>query len=242
MSGGVERRLVGTTTCPALPLWRTRALRPERHALARRVLWASEMSAEKLRTRNQIALLMVLSPVILMWLPLLGEVGASVWAASVAVLVPTGALLAAVVLVQAVRQRVAMRRGDLAAPLLVVLAYLGLVGLIRWTLWNNWDEARPDTARVQASDIAKAAQLYRVKTGRFPSALEELTTHAAPAKRPIMERIPPDPWERPYRYRVTDGSISICSDGEDGHASTDDDLCVASSSTSAGRLQEVRRR
>lgn len=218
----------------------------EHSRLACVVLCARLVSESKLRFRNRAALAMVLSPFLLIWMPAVLKDSFEVWAIACVALVPTGAVLALANVVRAAR----FRRSDGAgralspwsctAPLWIVLVYVALFAMIRWTAWQRLDESRPDTARVQAWDMAKAVELYRIKYGAYPETLEDLATRGPSARRPIMERIPSDPWERPYRYGVSGSTITLCSDGEDEQPATDDDLCVTTSSTGRG-IREVTR-
>lgn len=218
----------------------------EHSRLARVVLCARLVTESKLRFRDRVALAMVLSPFLLSWMLAVLKDSFEVWAVVCVALVPTGAILAVANVVQAGRRRrsdgarPALSPWSCTAPLWIVLVYVGLFAMIRWTLWQTVDEARPDTARVQAWDMAKAVELYRVKYGAYPETLEDLATRGPPTRRPIMERIPSDPWERPYRYVVRSSTITICSDGKDEQPATDDDLCVTTSSTGRGIREGMR--
>lgn len=207
----------------------------EHSRLARVVLCASLVTESQLRFRNRAALAMVLSPFLLIWMLAVLKDSLEVWAVACVALVPTGAILAVANVVQAARLRRSggarrvLRPWSCTAPLWIVLVYVGLFAMIRWTLWRGLVESRPETARIQASDLAKAVDLYRIKYGAYPATLEDLATRGPPTRRPIMERIPIDPWERPYRYVVRSSTLTICSDGEDEQPATDDDLCVTTS-------------
>jgi general secretion pathway protein G len=218
----------------------------EHSRLACVVLCARLVAESKLRFRDHAALAMVLSPFLLGWMPAVLGGSFEVWAVACVALVPTGAILAVYNVAQAARWRRAggARRGISAwsctGPLWIVLVYVGLFAMVRWTVRRGVEEARPDTARVQAWDLAKAADLYRIKTGAYPEALEDLTSSWPRVRRPIMERIPSDPWARPFRYVVRSGTVTICSDGEDAQPATDDDLCVTTSSTGRGMREGTR--
>jgi general secretion pathway protein G len=82
-----------------------------------------------------------------------------------------------------------------------------------------------DTARNQAFEIGKSVELYKLQQGRFPAQLVELTS--PPKGKPIMERLPTDPWGEPFLYvipgRKNPAKFDVRSKGEDGVAYTDDD-------------------
>lgn len=183
---------------------------------------------------------MVLSPLFLPGVLVVAPTALHLCVGLTVALVPGGALLALANMLWAARKNraqperppILMRK--LSSPLVVVAGYLALALFVSWSVRDRDEDARPDIARVQAWDIAKAADLYRINTGRYPDALDDLVRPPPPVRRPIMERIPLDPWDRSFRYVVTTGTVTLCSDGEDGRPDTDDDLCVLTSSTSRG--------
>lgn len=134
-----------------------------------------------------------------------------------------GAVSSAINSVQAVRERVVVGRAVIHAPLIVLLGYGALASAVAWSVTEACPGAHLETARVQLTDLARGADLYRLETGRFPRALAELTR---PLEPPLIERLPTDPWSRAYRYRRDGDAYRLCSDGPDGRASTEDDLCV----------------
>jgi general secretion pathway protein G len=214
----------------------------EHSRLARVVLCARLVTESKLRFRNRAALAMVLSPFLLIWKSAaVFRRSLDVWAVACVALVAAGAILALANVMQAARARCADgERRALTAPLWIVLVYVSVFAKIGWTLWRDEVEARPDTVRVQARELYKAVELYRIKYDAYPATLEDLATRGPRTPRPLMERIPSDPWERPYRYVVRSGTITICSDGEDEQPATDDDLCVTTSSTGRGIREGMR--
>jgi hypothetical protein len=216
----------------------------EHSRLARVVLCARLVTESKLRFRNRAALAMVLSPFLLIWKSAaVFRRSLDVWAVACVALVAAGAILALANVMQAARARCADgERRALTAPLWIVLVYVSVFAKIGWTLWRDEVEARPDTVRVQARELYKAVELYRIKY-RLPTPRRSKTSRPSGPRtpRPLMERIPSDPWERPYRYVVRSGnSITICSDGEDEQPATDDDLCVTTSSTGRGIREGMR--
>jgi general secretion pathway protein G len=95
--------------------------------------------------------------------------------------------------------------------LLVVLAILGLlIGLVAPQVMKYLGRARSDAARVQIQNIAGALDLYRLDMRRYPSqqeglqALVETPTGTSGWNGPYLQqkKVPPDPWNRPYVYRI----------------------------------------
>ncbi len=95
--------------------------------------------------------------------------------------------------------------------LLVVLAILGLlIGLVAPPVMKYLGRAKSDVARVDIRNIETALDLFRLDAGRYPTQQEGL--RALVEKPPGLERwqgpyvkqnrLPTDPWEHPYRYRI----------------------------------------
>lgn len=180
------------------------------------------MPNRSMRRHSSIALALVVSPVVLIWATPLVPGGFDIWAPALAALLVGGLLLGIANVVHSFRQPIDVSRWHVAAPLLVVSGYVAFVMSIRWSVQHRYDEARPDIAQVQMADMAKAVELHATKRGRHPQTLQVLTL----GPRPIMERIPTDPWEQPYRYHLSEDDFTICSNGEDGVPSTTDDICI----------------
>jgi general secretion pathway protein G len=87
---------------------------------------------------------------------------------------------------------------------------------------------RPDptsTARNQAFEIGKSIELYNLQAGAYPWRLKQLVE--PPRGKPIFERLPVDPWGRPFRYEIpgwhNPQKFDVFSVGEDGVAYSADD-------------------
>jgi general secretion pathway protein G len=120
------------------------------------------------------------------------------------------------------------RRGLTLIEILVVVTILGIIaGMVGIAVANQLEEAKIDTARVQMADIAKALDLYKVKYNKYPQSLNELVTPPE-GKKPIMERIPKDPWDADYVYifpgQHNPGKFDIQSKGPDGVTDNEDDV------------------
>ena len=124
------------------------------------------------------------------------------------------------------------------------LPYLAMLIGMGWFLFllpfSLCTKGETDTARNQAFNIASSIKIFHVQHGHYPKSLDELTqgkrakhenattpgcqTHG----RPIMERLPDDPWGKAYRYRnpgqLNKEAFDIISAGKEGTFRTEDDV------------------
>jgi general secretion pathway protein G len=93
---------------------------------------------------------------------------------------------------------------------------------------NRADDARVTAARTDISNLMQALKLYKLDNQRFPTAEQGLkalvarptTTPEPPNWKPYLEKLPNDPWGRPYQYLNPGikGEIDVLSLGADGQA------------------------
>jgi general secretion pathway protein G len=109
--------------------------------------------------------------------------------------------------------------------LLVVVAIIGvLAGYVGPRYFAQIGKSEVNTARAQIDALEKALDQYRLDVGRYPttelglSALLQQPGNEPKWAGPYLKKaLPPDPWGRPYQYRLADsGSYVILSYGKDG--------------------------
>ena len=120
-------------------------------------------------------------------------------------------------------------RGFTLIELMVVLVIIGvLAALIVPNVLDRTDDARATAARTDVNNLMQALKLYKLDNQRFPTAEQGLdalvrkpTAGVVPPNwKPYLDKLPADPWGRPYQYinPGVKGEIDIFSLGADGQA------------------------
>jgi general secretion pathway protein G len=115
--------------------------------------------------------------------------------------------------------------GITVLELMVVLVIMGLVGVVATVqVTQQLDRAKVDVAILQLRQIQGDLELFRIDTGRYPTAEEGLTVLLAdtgstdgwrgPYVRSKQQLV--DPWGQVISIRSDSGSTAIVSTGADG--------------------------
>nr|ADD93372.1 general secretion pathway protein G [uncultured marine bacterium MedDCM-OCT-S01-C143] len=122
-------------------------------------------------------------------------------------------------------------RGMTLIEIMVVLVIISLVGgFVATEIFGQLGEAQNKVAENQINAISDSLDLYKLQHRKYPSTAEGLQALTAPKGRakPIMERIPKDPWENDYVYIYpgthNSGKFDLASNGEDGVQGGGDDI------------------
>ncbi|MBS3960635.1 MAG: type II secretion system major pseudopilin GspG [Sandarakinorhabdus sp.] len=124
-------------------------------------------------------------------------------------------------------RRAALARGFTLIELMVILVVIGvLAALIVPNVLDRADDARVTAARTDVNNLMQALRLYRLDNQAFPTSEQGLqalvqrptTAPVPPRWRPYLDRLPTDPWGRPYQYLNPGlhGPVDVLSLGADG--------------------------
>ena len=125
--------------------------------------------------------------------------------------------------------RRSLQAGFTLIELMVVLVIIGvLAALIVPNVLDRADDARVMAARTDVNNLMQAIKLYKLDNQRAPTAdqglqalLSKPTTGPIPPNwKPYVEKLPNDPWGRPYQYLNpgVKGEVDVMSLGADGQA------------------------
>ena len=118
-------------------------------------------------------------------------------------------------------------RGFTLIELLVVISIIGVLGaLIVPNVLDRLDDSKVTAAQTQVGSLMQQLKLYKLDNQRYPSAEQGLdalvhkpTAGTIPPNwRPYLDKMPVDPWGKPYQYANpgVKGEIDVYSFGADG--------------------------
>lgn len=113
--------------------------------------------------------------------------------------------------------------------IMVVIVLIGLItAAIGTGIFIQLRNGQDRIARQQLAPLCSGFELFRLQYGAYPPTSEGISAVTKPARgRPLLEKAPLDPWQRPFRYAfpgVHGGAIDVWSAGEDGVDGSDDDV------------------
>lgn len=90
---------------------------------------------------------------------------------------------------------------------------------------NSPDQFRQTAANLDTTNLLSALRLYKLDNKQYPMQAEGLRVLTV-SEKPYLDRLPVDPWGRPYQYLNPGkrGEIEVFSSGPDGLAGTADDI------------------
>jgi general secretion pathway protein G len=128
-----------------------------------------------------------------------------------------------------VGRRAACSRGFTLIELMVVVMILGvLAALVVPRVMSRPDQARVVAAKQDIARIDQQLKLYRLDNSRYPTTEQGLQAlvirpgsgPAAPNWKQYLDKVPNDPWGKPYQYLNpgVHGEIDVFSFGADGQS------------------------
>ena len=128
------------------------------------------------------------------------------------------------------------RQGFTLLELLLVMAILVvLAGLAGFAVLGMADSANQSAANVEIKTLQNACKMFKLRVGRFPTKLQELSSRPSGIDQAswggpyIDSPVVNDPWSRPYKYTPNDATntVLIQSSGPDGQMGSLDDVSNA---------------
>jgi general secretion pathway protein G len=118
-------------------------------------------------------------------------------------------------------------RGFTLIEVIVVVAIMAmLAAFIVPNVIDRFEGSKVTAARAQIGALMNSLKFYKLDNQRFPTAAQGLEAlvrkptegPVPPGWKPYLDKLPPDPWGRPYQYMNpgVNGEIDVFSYGADG--------------------------
>jgi general secretion pathway protein G len=111
--------------------------------------------------------------------------------------------------------------------LLVLIILVVIAGFAIQNFSGIQNSAKVNAAKVQITQLSTAVKQYQLLVQQYPPNLDALVNQPADATAEwtkFLDRVPSDPWNRPYEYKMTGSSFEIRCAGPDGQSGTSDDI------------------
>ncbi len=131
------------------------------------------------------------------------------------------------------RDRISRARAFSLVELMVVLVIIGLLaGMVTMNVRGYLIKGKRNTARLEISRMAEAMETYYSLHDRYPTTQEGLEALVQPTEKmpeALLDRIPTDPWGRPYQFNAPGREtayeiLSLGADGREGGEGNDADV------------------
>lgn len=123
------------------------------------------------------------------------------------------------------KDRKLRRMGFTLVELLLVITILGILGtVVVVNFAGAGDDARKATTLTSINAISQACDIYRMKTGRLPRSLDDLTNGINDDEPLLKAGALNDAWGLAFEYKAEGKKYTIRSAGMDGVMNTEDDL------------------
>src|SRR5262245_32372957 len=134
------------------------------------------------------------------------------------------------------RPRFAARRGFTLVELMVVIVIIGLLaGAVTVGVRSYLVAGKQNVAKMEIANICQALETFYSASDRYPSDEEGLEVLAKPTEKfvdGLLNKVPRDPWGRPYQYNQPGRGrpyevICYGADGREGGGGADRDITSA---------------
>ncbi len=129
-------------------------------------------------------------------------------------------------------QRRLRRAFTLLEVMLVLIILVVIAGFAIRNFTGVLDQANKRAATAQLAQLSSAVKQYQLMMQQLPPSLDALMNQPSDLANPgdwtkLLDKIPADPWNRPYEYKVNGSTFELRSVGADGQSGTSDDITAS---------------